>query len=146
MKVHILDSHRFKKPWYMVSWPHTPLSTWTPRKWWHGQLCKNATAILDSLAIPPFWQSRQKLSSKDWSLHFQKVYQWLGWNITQFNHIHVPRLVSLNHNFLKPLYLPLGFAIPTATASKEGNDLIMGMFLGDCNCDRPKPFSLDPVR
>lgn len=29
MKTHILDSHRYGKPWYMVSWSDILLSIWT---------------------------------------------------------------------------------------------------------------------
>lgn len=47
--------------------------------------------------------------------------------------------------FPSNLYLPSGFTVDTATSSKEASDLIVSMFLGNCNCDRPKPFGLDPV-
>lgn len=109
-----------------------------PRERWPECFYKNSTTTLCGLAKLPFRQRRKQLLSKGWSLYLHKFTNDCS-HTSPNSSLFTCRDLFLWVKALSNIYLPLGFAMDTATTSKkEANNLTMSMFLGDWNYKGPR--------
>lgn len=132
---------RFRKLWCMVFLSYIPLSIWIPDKWWPGWLCKNTTQLFGWTTLLTVWTA---IPTKRMKSLPSQIYQWLRSHMAQFIHTHIAGLVSLSYSFLK-LLPAFRFCHWILALFLKKQMTIVSMFLGNCNCARPKPFSLDPL-